>query len=59
MLHLLGGSITHILMSIIRFCLTILLYPVFFLLALFYVILHSNRNPGSMPYPVNIADPAQ
>ena len=50
MLHLLGGWIVHILMLIIRCCLTVVMYPVFFMLALFYVVLHSNRAPG-LPLP--------
>jgi hypothetical protein len=53
MLHLFSGLLTHICTSMVRYSLTIVMYPVFFLLALFYVILHSNRDPGSFPSQVN------
>ena len=43
--HLPGTGIAHVIISILKFVLLIALSPIFLLLAVSYMILHSNRAP--------------
>jgi hypothetical protein len=47
-LHLPVGELAHAILSILKYAVMIALSPIFLVLALFYVILHSNRTPRKM-----------
>ena len=45
-LHLMDEMMARVAASLIKYALMILLSPIFFMLAVFYMILHSSRTPS-------------